>query len=183
MSGGSLFQSSALIGEIGASDPGAALGALSYLDRLATDRLDALAAIAAPGAPLANSYFGRFIAGTQVAHYYDSALVNVASGNGVFGAYVTLIDPTSVTSKILSLCHELVALASGEPWDIKIALGAAGAEVDFYYNISNTNLTTNTGFPFTACLPMIIPAGSRISASCKSTGLATNVGFFVSIGG
>ncbi len=94
--------------------------------------------------------------------------VELISGTGIFGAYVELVDPTTL------FCNYLTAFIhnpnTGNDYDVDLAIGDAGSEINFlegllhHVNLTGMNIITES-IPF----KVEIPLGVRVSARTRAT--------------
>lgn len=89
---------------------------------------------------------------------------------GVFGPYVTAIDPTSFDAKWIWLClGSYFGVEVDGTMEIDIATGPAGFEVSDYANHYTWGSNRATQNAHNIFLPVDIPAGSRISIRGKTS--------------
>jgi hypothetical protein len=93
----------------------------------------------------------------------------VVGGANVYGSYVQLVASTPADTCWISV----TAQTNGSPNNgnqglIKLAVGGAGSEVDIVLDLVFFYGTTGFAETGTYSFPISIPAGSRISAACKS---------------
>jgi hypothetical protein len=182
MSGGSVTQNVIAIKAIGKDNSLASPFAGSYLDRMAQSRIDTLAVANSGGSAVVGSYLDRIFSGAVTGYANTSGVVNLALGNGVFGAYSELwaASPISIKQVIL-MFYTFGGGVPSEPWDIQFSTGAAGAEVP-QYTLILSSLWTKVSMQMLT-IPLIIASGVRIAMNGRAGAAGQTARLQIILGG
>ena len=94
--------------------------------------------------------------------------VTLTSGAAVHGAYVELIDPTTIQYNWITVI--LDDTNTTNEYEVHLATGAAGSEVDFVTELEyHVDLTGNSTITIVYPLKTEIPKGVRIAANVLAT--------------